>query len=153
MEFVLLWMLQDLLTVLLGGVMQVPEFFMLGVVYRLLIAYEGEDRVWAIWTAFGGGLLWDLRWFGIPGFFTLGYVAVTILSLRIWNAVPVQGRTPLVVFVLLEAAQVIPPLIPVLILGGNTGWGFFLIQQLCALPALLLCLCLYSRRMKDDIHA
>ncbi len=145
----LLWLLQDLLTVLFGGVMQIPELFLLGIVYRLL-KDEDEERVWAIWTAFGGGLLWDLRWVGIPGFFTLGYVVVVMLVLWIWSIIPLQGRTGFVVFLVLESSQLIPPLLPVLILGGDTGGGFFLMEQLYALPALLLCLWFYSQRMKAD---
>ena len=149
MIFVLLWLLQDLLTVLFGGMMQVPELFLMGVVYCLLLD-EGEDRLWAIWSAFAGGLLWDLRWVGIPGFFTLGYVAVVMLVLWVWSAVPLQGRTGFIAFLLLEASQLIPPLLPVLILGGDTGGGFFLMEQLYALPALLLCLFLYTHRAEDE---
>lgn len=143
----MLWMLQDLLTVLVGGGMQVPGIFLMGVVFRVLTD-EGEDRLWAIWSAFTGGLLWDLRWVGIPGFFTLGYVAVVMLSLWLLNTVPVQGRTLPLALLLLELSQLLPPLLPVLILGGNTGGGFFLTQQLCALPALFLCLYLYSRWLR-----
>ena len=152
MEFVGLWLFQDLLEVLLLRVTQAPELFLLGVVYRLLTLKEGEERLWAIWTAFVGGLLWDLRWVGIPGFFTLGYVAVVMLVLWMWSAIPSQGRTMFVAFLLLEASLVIPPLIPVLIVGGGVSGGFFLVQQLCSLPALLLCLHLYSKHMRS-LHA
>lgn len=152
MLLVLLWLLQDILTVFLGGMMQVPEIFLLGLVSRLLSEEDG-GRVWAIWGAFAGGLLWDLRWIGIPGFYTLGYVVVVMLALWIWDAVPIHGRTLLVAAVLLEASQAIPPLLPVLILGGDTGGSFFLTQQLCALPALLLCLWLWAKRMKEGPHA
>ena len=145
----LLWLLQDLLTVLFGGVIQVPELFLLGIVYRLL-KDEDEERVWAIWTAFGGGLLWDLRWVGIPGFFSVGYVAVVLLVLWVWSNIPLQGRTRFIVFLMLESSQLIPPLLPVLILGGETGGSFFLMEQFYALPALLLCLWFYSQRMKAD---
>ncbi|MDO4786182.1 MAG: hypothetical protein Q4A13_04495 [Fretibacterium sp.] len=147
----LFWLLQDLLTVLVWGMMQVPELFLLTVVYRLL-SEEGDDRLWAIWTAFLGGLVWDLRWIGVPGFFTLGYVCVVMLVLWVWNALPVQGRTPLIVFALLEVSQLLPPLLPVLILGGDTGGVFFALQQLFALPGVLLCVYLYSKRLKEH-HA
>ncbi|MCR5346978.1 MAG: hypothetical protein K6E38_04305 [Fretibacterium sp.] len=144
----LLWLLQDILTVLFGGVMQIPELFLLGIVYRLL-KDEDEERVWAIWSAFLGGLLWDLRWVGIPGFFTFGYVAVVLLVLWLWSSLPLQGRTGLVAFLLLESSQLIPPLLPVLILGGNTGGSFFLMEQIYALPALLFCLWLYGRHTRE----
>ena len=151
MGFVLLWLLQNFLTVLLWGAAQAPELFLLGVVYCLLTD-DGEERLWAIWTAFAGGLLWDLRWIGIPGFFILGYVSVVTLVLRVWSAVPAHGRTPFLAFILFEASQLIPPLFPVLILGGDAGGDFFLWQQICALPAVFFCLYLYARRLKD-IHA
>ena len=77
---ILIWLLQDLLAVLFWGGVQVPEVFLLAVAYRLL-SEGGEDRLWAIWTAFFGGLFWDLRWIGIPGFFTLGYVCVVMFVL------------------------------------------------------------------------
>ena len=133
------------------GVMQVPEIFLLTVAYRLLLE-EGEDRLWGIWTAFFGGLLWDLRWIGIPGFFTLGYVCAVMLILWAWNAIPVQGRTSMVFFALLEVTQLLPPLLPVLIFGGDRGGAFFALQQALALPLVLLCVYRYSRRMKE-LHA
>lgn len=148
---ILLWLLQDLLAVLFWGGVQVPEVFLLAVAYRLL-SEEGEDRLWAIWTAFFGGLFWDLRWIGIPGFFTLGYVCVVMFVLWVWNFLPSQGRTPMVLFVLLEATQLLPPLLPVLILGGEKGGIFFALQQVFALPLVLLCTYRYSKRMKE-LHA
>lgn len=151
MSFLLFWLLQDLLTVLSWGVIQVPEIFLLSVAYRLL-SEEREDRLWAIWTAFFGGLLWDLRWIGIPGFFTLGYVCVVMLLLWVWNTLPMQGRTSFVFFALLETTQLLPPLLPVFVFGGDRGGVFFILQQVCALPLVLLCVCRYSRRLKE-FHA
>ena len=148
MGFALLWLLQDYLTILLGGRMQVPELFLLGIVLRLLTV-ESEDRLWAIWGAFAGGLLWDLRWVGIPGFFTLGYVVVVLVVLWVWSVVPAHGQTLIVAASLLEASQLIPPLLPVLALGGSTGWGFFITQQFYSMPAVLLCLFIYVRRTRQ----
>lgn len=149
--FVLFWLIQDLLTVLAWGVVQIPEIFLLSVGYRLLCEDE-EDRLWAVWTAFFGGLIWDLRWIGIPGFFTLGYVCVVMLILWVWSALPAQGRTPVIFFALLEGTQLLPSLSPALILGAEGGWGFYVLQQAFALPLVLLCACRYARRMKD-LHA
>ena len=129
--------------------MQLPELFLMGIVYKL-IAEEREDKLWAIWTAFFGGLLWALRWVGVPGFFTLGYVAVVALILWAWRVIPGHGRTLWVVFLLLESSQFIPNLVPVLILGGSTGGSFFISQQMYALPALLICLYLYSKQAEQQ---
>ena len=153
MLLVILWIIQDLLTVFAGGGMQIPGVFMLGIVYKLLF-YEGsDDSLWAIWTAFAGGILWDLRWIGIPGFFTLGNVIVVLIVIQVWSFIPPQGRDSgngLIVFVLLEISQLVPPMLPVLILGGSTGWNFFTIQQGYSLPAMLFTMYLYLKRVKDS---
>ncbi len=154
MLLVLLWLVQDLLTVFTGGRMQIPEIFLLGLVYKLLID-ENDDGSWAIWSAFTGGVLWDLRWIGIPGFFTLGYVTVVLSVIQIWSAIPPQGRdsgTRLIVFVLMEISQVIPPMIPVLFLGGVIGWKFFFQQQIYALPAIIFCMFAYIRHNKRNLN-
>lgn len=151
MFYLFLWLLQDLLNVLAWGFMQVPEFFLLGLVYQLLTE-ERDIHTGAVWIAFSGGLIWDLRWVGIPGFFTLGYVIVVMFVLWLWNTLPASGRTLYVVLLLLYSSQLIPPLLPLLLLGGETGGSFFWAQQLCALPIVLLCVYLYTRhkRMKNS---
>lgn len=134
--------------------MQIPGLFMLGLVYRLLTDESNDESVnlWGIWSAFAGGLLWDIRWIGIPGFFTLGYVAVVLAVIQVWGIIPPQGRnsgTGLIVFILMEISQLIPPLLPVLILGGKSGWRFFLTQQVYSLPAILFCIYIYGRKMRN----
>ena len=152
MLLVVLWLIQDVLTVFIGGGMQIPGLFMLGIAYKLLIDEGNDDNLWAIWSAFAGGALWDLRWVGIPGFFTLGYVAVVLVIIQVWGLIPPQGRvsgTGWLVFILLEISQLIPPLIPVLILGGNIGWNYFLYQQAYSLPAIFVTMTIYSRKVRD----
>lgn len=134
--------------------MQIPGLFMLGLVYRLLTDESNDEGVnlWGIWSAFAGGILWDLRWIGIPGFFTLGYVVVVLAVIQVWGIIPPQGRisgTSLIVLILMEVSQLIPPLLPVLILGGNAGWRFFLTQQVYSLPAILLCIYIYNHKVKN----
>lgn len=152
MTLIILWLLQDLLTVFIGGGMQIPGIFMLGLVYKLLIDEGSEDSLWAIWSAFAGGILWDLRWIGIPGFFTLGYVVVVMIVIQVWGVIPPQGRASgisLLVFALMEVSQLLPPLLPVLILGGSAGWNFFLLQQAYSLPAILLSMYIYLRKVRS----
>ena len=151
MLLVILWLIQDFLTVFSGGGMQIPGLFMLGIAYKLLLDEKSDDRLWAIWSAFTGGILWDLRWIGIPGFFTLGNVLVVLIIIQIWGAIPPQGRTGgtfFLLFVLMEISQLLPPLLPVLILGGSIGWNFFMIQQGYSLPAILLTMYLYLKKEK-----
>ena len=152
MLLVILWLIQDLLTVLDGGGMNIPGLFMLGIVYKVLVDEGDDDNLWAIWSAFAGGALWDLRWLGIPGFFTLGYVMVVLVVIQVWGLIPPQGRisgTSWLIFILLEISQLIPPMLPVLILGGSTGWSYFLYQQANSLPAIIFTMYIYSRKMKE----
>lgn len=154
MTLIILWLIQDLLTVFTGGGMQIPGLFMLGLVYRLFLSDGNDDgSLWAIWAAFAGGILWDLRWIGIPGFFTLGYVIVVLIVIQVWGIIPPQGRvsgTSLIVFILLESSQLIPPALPVLILGGSTGWSYFLMQQTYSLPAILFTMYMYLRAVRNS---
>ena len=153
MLLVILWLIQDLLTVFTGGGMQIPGLFMLGIVYKLLVDEGEEDSLWAIWSAWGGGILWDLRWVGIPGFFTLGYVIVVLIVIQVWGIIPPQGResgSRMIVFALFEASQLLPPAIPVLVLGGAAGWNFFLMQQVYSLPAILFSMYVYLKRIKNS---
>ncbi len=153
MLLVILWLIQDFLTVFGGGGMQVPGLFMLGIVYKLLFDDGSDDSLWAIWAAFAGGILWDLRWVGIPGFFTLAHVIVVLIVLQVWGMIPPQARdsgNTIIVFMLMELSQLLPPMLPVLILGGNIGWTFFLIQQAYSLPAILFTMYIYLKRVKDS---
>jgi len=140
------WLIQDLLTVLMAGTVRVPEFFLLSLVYRLLTCNR-EAYVSCIWIAFLGGLLWDLRWVGIP-FFTMCYVVVVMVILWVWNTLPSSGRTMLVIFSLFWAAQLLPAALSTLILDrgtGNASWTLFLVQQGSAVPVSLLSAFLYFR--------
>ena len=156
MMLTILWLIQDLLTVFVGGGMQIPGLFMLGLVYKLLVDEGSEDSLWAIWSAFAGGILWDLRWVGIPGFFTLGYVVVVLIVIQVWGMIPPQGRisgTGFLVFVLFEVSQLLPPMLPVMILGslgGVTGFGVLLMKQVYAFPLILVCMYVYVRRVRNN---
>lgn len=153
MLLVILWLIQDFLTVFAGGGMQIPGLFILGIVYKLLIDDDNDTSLGAIWSAFAGGILWDLRWIGIPGFFTLGYVSVVMIVIQVWGVIPPQGKasgTGVIVFAMMEISQLIPPLIPVLILGGYTGWNYFIMQQVYSLPAILFCMYIYLRKVKSS---
>ncbi|MDR2180832.1 MAG: hypothetical protein LBP21_11030 [Synergistaceae bacterium] len=152
MIYAVFWLAQDLLTVLTSGAMQIPEIFLSCLVYRLLTR-DWEVNIFVIWTAFLGGLLWDLRWVGIPGFFALSYVSVVMLVLWVWNALPVSGRTPLVIFFLFWTAQLIPTILSALLLGRNISearWMLFAAQQGCAVPVALLGAFFYFQHEKGQ---
>ncbi|MCL2009105.1 MAG: hypothetical protein FWG71_00985 [Synergistaceae bacterium] len=144
------WLVQDLLTVLMSGAVRMPEFFLLSLVYRLFTG--GRDvYVPVIWTAFFGGLLWDLRWVGIP-FFALCYVVVVMMVMAAWNTLPSSGRTVFIIFLLFWAAQLLPAVLSVLVLErktGNVGWTLFGVQQGCAVPVSLLSAFFYFKHEKN----
>jgi len=144
------WLVQDLLTVLMSGILRVPEFFLLALVYRLLTC-ERDAYVSCIWIAFFGGLLWDLRWVGIP-FFTICYVVVIMAILAFWNTIPVSGRTMLIVFSLFWSAQLLPAVLSVLVLERGTGsvsWTLFFVQQGITVPISFLSAFFYFQHEKN----
>jgi rod shape-determining protein MreD len=141
------WILQDLLVVLTAGTLQIPEIFLLSLTYGLLTK-DRDAGVGVIWAAFAGGLLWDLRWVGIPGFFTLSYVGVVLVVIWVWNALPLPGRTPSVAFFLFWAAQLLPSALLFLIPGRGAGWSLFAARQMFAVPLSLLGVLCCERHQK-----
>lgn len=152
MTHVLFWLLQDLLTVLTWGSMQIPEIFLFSLVYRLLTR-DREANIQVIWMAFAGGLFWDLRWVGFPGFFILNYLVAVMAVIWVWNTLPLPGRTPLIIFLLFWGAQLLPAVLSAFILVrnvGTSGWLPFLVQQGCVLPLALSGVFFCSRHLKDQ---
>jgi rod shape-determining protein MreD len=152
MTHAVFWILQDLLGVLTAGTLQVSEIFLLSLTYSLLTK-DRDAAVGVIWSAFLGGLLWDLRWVGIPGFFTLGYVGVILVVIWVWNALPLSGRTSSVVFFLFWTTQLLPPILFLLILGrdlGGAGWTLFAARQMFAIPLSFLGVFFYERHRKNQ---
>ncbi|MDR3264918.1 MAG: hypothetical protein LBT15_02800 [Synergistaceae bacterium] len=151
MTHVVCWLVQDLLSVLTGGVLQIPEIFLLSLVYRLL-TQERDMNLPVIWVAFAGGLFWDLRWVGIPGFYTLSYVCVVMAVIWAWNTLPASGRTPVVIFFLFWAVQLLSPVLSLFFPGRGveeSEWTLFAVQQGCIVPLALLAAFLFAMRMKN----
>ena len=145
------WLIQNLLTVSMYGTVRMPEIFLLCLVYQLLTG-ERDVYVYVIWFAFFGGLLWDLRWEGGIPFFTLCYVAVVMGVIWVWNTLPSQGRTAIIIFFLFWAAQLLPAVLSVLILErgtGNLNWMLFAVQQGSAVPVSILSAFFYFQYEKN----
>ncbi len=128
------WYLQDLLQVLGGSPFPVPEAFFLAVL-SMFVAWEGSPSQ-ALWIAFAGGFLWDLRWTGLPGF-TAALWAVVMGAVTIfWQLIPVQGRHGALFLFLAAGSHAV--------LGGCRGllyalsgfsiWHEILWQQIFGLP-------------------
>ncbi len=132
------WYLQDLLQVLGGSPFPVPEVFFLAV-FSMFAAWETSPSQ-ALWIGFAGGLLWDLRWTGLPGFtaalWSVPMGAVAIL----WQLIPAQGRHGAVFLLLAVGSHAV--------LGGCRGllyalsglsiWQEVLWQQIFGLPLVSL---------------
>jgi len=150
MKDIIFWLSQDLLTVSMAGTVRMPEIFLLRLVYRLLTG-DRDVYVPVIWAAFFGGLLWDLRWVGIP-FFTLCYVVVVMMVMSVWNTLPSSGRTAFIIFFLFWAAQLLPAVLSVLILERgmrDLDWALFWVQQGYAVPVSLLSAFFYFQHEKN----
>ncbi|GHV45645.1 hypothetical protein FACS1894204_05330 [Synergistales bacterium] len=126
-----------------------PEIFLLSLVYSLLTK-DRSANVAIIWTAFLGGLAWDLRWVGFTGFYTISYTAVVLLVIWAWSALPVSGRTTSVIFFLFWAAQLVPSVLFFLTLERDVDMTFFVMQQSCAAPLSLLGTFLCYRRINRN---
>jgi hypothetical protein len=151
MTSALFWITQDLLAVLTSGTVRVPEIFLLNLVYRILTG-DRDVYVPVVWTAFFGGLLWDMRWVGIAGFFALSYVAAVMVVLWVWNTLPSSGRTAFVIFFLFWTSQLLPVVLYLLVLERGTenlSWTFFGVQQGCAVPLSLLSAFFYFQHEKN----
>jgi hypothetical protein len=89
----LVWLSQDVLQVLAMGFFLIPDLFLLGLLAGIaLFPPRGSGGAALIWSAFGGGLLWDLRWTSLPGLTASTDAAAVALVLWIWGRTPPSGR-------------------------------------------------------------
>lgn len=109
------WYVQDFLQVLFGSWTIAPEVFLISMMTLGL----SDDRSFHpyVWGCFLGGLMWDLRWTGIPGFtgalysFLFAFIRIT------WFATPKEGRLPAFFLVMVSAG--------VLVSSGVRGLFFY----------------------------
>lgn len=149
----IVWLLQDMLQVLAMGFMLVPEFFLLVVIYEIVSGPLVSTRIarW-IWFAFAGGVVWDLRWVGVPGMSALINVVAVVLVHWVWNRMPAGGRSAFLFALLAAVAHFLSGVLHYLAwsVPSQAALRLFLIQQLIAVPALVgLCL-VYTFRLRKD---
>ncbi|MDN5318562.1 MAG: rod shape-determining protein MreD [Thermovirga sp.] len=90
----LMWFFQNLLQVFFMGWVLMPDLFFMYMFYQTTAL--GSKLPGAIWVAFLGGLLWDLRWSSLLGLNAIAYVGALMLVFWLWNLMPKSGRTPLI---------------------------------------------------------
>lgn len=148
----LVWLFQDMFQVLAMGLMLAPEFFLLvslyGVVSRPL--YPTDVAKW-IWFVFAGGVIWDLRWLGMPGMSSLINVSAVSLAAWIWARTPTGGRTVPMFALLAAAAHVMSGVLHYLSwdVPSRAALRLFAIQQLIAVPVLIVLCFVFSYRSRE----
>lgn len=91
--FLAFWYLQNLLQVAFAGWALAPDLFFLSIFSKGLTDEKHYDRY--LWGCFLGGLLWDFRWTGIPGFSASLYGGLFMVFRLVWMIIPKEGRIPI----------------------------------------------------------
>ncbi len=143
------WLVQDLLQVLVMGFFLVPDLFLMGVLAGVaLFPPRGTGGAARIWTAFAGGLLWDLRWTALPGLTAFTDAGAAAFAIWLWGRTPPAGRSSLLFAVMAGGTHLFAGVLRFLIVGVHTpaALRMALVQQLTALPlVVLLALCVAWR--------
>ena len=148
MIYLLLWLIQDILQVLMMGFTLVPDIYTLILLASALMpGVDEEKQKKLIWLAFFGGLMWDLRWTNLIGLMACVNVLIIFFVPNYWKKVPAQGRTPYLLAFLLFCSQLftaasnyifwsVPSSVAVRLIG---------IQLILVLPVILLIAYLYKK--------
>jgi hypothetical protein len=129
------------------GIMLVPEFFLLVVIYRL---FSGPllPRLIAgwIWFAFLGGVIWDLRWTTSPGISGLINVTALVLVYWIWDRTPIGGRSAPLFAALAGGAHFFSGIAHYFVwdVPSQATLRLFVIQQLLTVPVLTALCMIYA---------
>ncbi|MDR3076622.1 MAG: hypothetical protein LBU26_04925 [Synergistaceae bacterium] len=148
------WLLQDLLQVLAMGIVMVPEFFLLFVMFAIVSGSLRPERISVlIWLAFAGGVVWDLRWVTYPGMSGLVNVLSVLAIYTVWNRTPLAGRSVLLFGLLSGAAHFLSGVGHYIAwaVPGQAAMRMFLIQQLLGVPVLAL-LCMIMAFRETEAH-
>ncbi|MDO9508148.1 MAG: hypothetical protein Q7I97_02195 [Thermovirgaceae bacterium] len=140
------WYLQDLLQVMFSGRFLVPDLFFLFLVFRLAVVSRDVPAI--VWPAFLGGLLWDFRWTALPGLTATAYAVAAAACALIWNHIPDSGRTPRLFWVLALCGHLLTGFARFMAWGDGRSalFGVFAVQQVAAVPLLLIAVLVVSAR-------
>jgi rod shape-determining protein MreD len=108
------------------------------------------NEILLIWVLFFGGILWDLRWIGIPGLFASIYLGTFLFASWVWSLFPESGHTVTIFFIILWISQ-LPGFFAGLYLW-NIGSEYYiksmLILQAYSIPLSAIFSLLYVRKLK-----
>lgn len=136
---------RDLLQVAFSGTVLVPDLALLALVWLSVFRCEepGSLFIHAFWV----GLLWDLRWTGVPGMTSASYVMVTAVTAWVWSSLPPGRRTnPVLFFFWSSAAHALTSVFPAVFTSKGLGLSSSLAtQQGMAIACVLGLTALYIR--------
>lgn len=92
--FILLlaWYVQDLMQILMTQIFLAPEVYAMVLMCCATLEYEPQMPFRWIVAAIIGGLLFDLRWIGIPGLCASLYLFSLLVARWLWYRVPASNR-------------------------------------------------------------
>ncbi|MBQ9881600.1 MAG: hypothetical protein IJM42_03195 [Synergistes sp.] len=149
----LIWLLQDLVQLILMGICMIPDVFLLTILFLALLPWKTrDDQSKLIWAAFIGGLLWDLRWTNLPGFTSAVGCGLVGAACIMWQKLPAIGRTPVAFMFISAACQLLYALTHCFFwaMPSQSALRQFIVQQLIAVPVIIIFTLLYGRVSERD---
>jgi rod shape-determining protein MreD len=146
------WFTQNVLAVLSNSALLVPDIFLLYILYKNFSDFSRDlgNEILLIWVLFFGGILWDLRWIGIPGLFAFIYTGTFLFASWFWDLFPESGHTTFVFFIILWISQLPGFFTGLYLWNVETEYYFklMLIYQAYSIPLSAMFSLLYVRKLK-----
>ena len=148
-----IWLLQDLLQVLLLGFCLVPN---LCVTYLLLVTMLdfSNDALArdALWGAFVGGILYDLRWTNVPGASALLWCLSLAVASVVWGYIPQNARNYVAHFWLVFFVLLSSELIHFVLFAVSSGaiLRLMLLNMVMSLVVALISSAIFMRNQRGD---
>lgn len=146
------WLTQDFFAVVMSDAILIPDIYLMCIIFWSFSIKDApmELDIFLIWAAFVGGLLWDLRWIGVPGFFSLLYVFSFLCAKWIWDLFPKSGQTVMVFFLISWGVQLPGFIISLYLWSVKTALylQLFLLYQAYSIPLAAFFSLLFARRVK-----
>lgn len=145
-NFLIIWIIQDLSQVLTMGLCLIPDIFLMSVIYTALTSKSNKEKqIKLIWIAFIGGLLWDLRWTNLPGLTAAINGSMVAASCFIWEKTPAQGRSIRMFVFLLVCTQIFSRLINFIFwtIPSQVAIRQLIVQVLLSVPIIVILSFLY----------
>jgi rod shape-determining protein MreD len=144
----LLWialLARDLLQVVFSGTALVPDLAVLALVWLSVFRCEEPEPIY--FHVFWAGLLWDLRWTGVPGMTSASYILTAALTAWVWSSIPPGRRAnPVLFFFWSTVSHVLTSVFPSVFTSKGLGFSPSLAtQQGMAIACVLGLTALYIR--------